>query len=74
MAPPGELDRARSPTGATRNSSTSYARPPRAGEWRVVGMMWDSVFGSPKESVEVEPAKVLHTREVAGSIPAAPTS
>ena len=27
----------------------------RAGEWRVVGMMLDRVFGRPKEIVAVEP-------------------
>lgn len=27
----------------------------RAGEWRVVGMMWDRVFGRPKETIATEP-------------------
>jgi hypothetical protein len=29
----------------------------RAGEWRVVGMMWDRVFGRPKETVEHQTGK-----------------
>jgi len=54
--PPLALACARSPfLGSEENAEELVElllKAARAGEWRVVGMMWDRVFGRPKETVE----------------------
>jgi DNA polymerase III delta prime subunit len=61
VAPPLRLERDRSPIlGVLAEKLEENAeelvelllKAARAGEWRVVGMMWDRVFGRPKETVE----------------------